>query len=506
MIQALGQFFRLAQITQAPPNVDFMRKDLELADATCSWEQAQTWAQQDFNGLRKELQATRGFAVPPWSVPQAIWRHICASDGEFVQIILQFLALLRFTMLVSLKWAVSLGVPWKKNEKIGTLAFRVLHLLDPFSKGWFKVLWSRHGFTPAPTNFGTWPGRRREEAVMLNRVLQYRLLQAGISCFAALWDQSNAFNSIKWEALETAPMKRLGQSDKYFLQLRNRRSLCLQTDNHNTALVYLVGTGTRQGDTPATQEFSSAFQRVTQQFDKQQYNVLESMYFVARHPWIQRSIFLASSLWADDFLRWRILLNNGNEKAACDQLDAKFKQAVNSVGLDLNPKKTQFLVCFAGTNASSRERSFRIAINGTELQKLRSTNATHLGSIYSQYPLEADHGCKQEIRAHLDSAKRAWRRFWFLWSAPNLDLRYRVFIYKGAVISTLLSGLESCVFNQCSYDELEKWNISKLRFILQGQAFGWTNEAVRRFCQVHTIQSILQARRFGFWQTIFAKD
>jgi hypothetical protein len=60
--------------------------------------------------------------------------------------------------------------------------------------------------------------------------------------------------------------------------------------------------GTRQGDTTAAQNFSSAFQRVTQAFDHTMYNAFEDQYMVARHPWYRRYIFLESSLWADDYI------------------------------------------------------------------------------------------------------------------------------------------------------------------------------------------------------------
>jgi hypothetical protein len=91
-----------------------------------------------------------------------------------------------------------------------------VHLLDPLSKAWYKMLWNRHGFTPAPTNYGTWPHRRREETCLLNRVLQYRLMSAGISVVAGLFDQSNAFNSMTWIALENPSCKHFNWSDKPF--------------------------------------------------------------------------------------------------------------------------------------------------------------------------------------------------------------------------------------------------------------------------------------------------
>ena len=58
---------------------------------------------------------------------------------------------------------------------------------------------------------------RREELCRMSRVLQCRWMKARLSLFAALFDQSNAFNSIGWVTLEDASMKDFDSSDNKIL-------------------------------------------------------------------------------------------------------------------------------------------------------------------------------------------------------------------------------------------------------------------------------------------------
>lgn len=187
-----------------------------------------------------------------------------------------------------MKWLVSVGIPiWKRNSKDRPAAFRVIHLLDVLSKAWFRAVWSHVEHKPAPMVFGAFAHHRREEVAIINRIMQFRWAKVGLTLLAALFDQANAFNSVTWQALEGRAMRDYTNSDKHFLQLRNRQSLCVMGDAINHAGVFAAGTGTRQGVTPAAQQFAHTFQTIVRKFDREHWRKTFSssdIHFSARIP------------------------------------------------------------------------------------------------------------------------------------------------------------------------------------------------------------------------------
>ena len=86
-----------------------------------------------------------------------------------------------------------------------------MHVLPTMGKQFFKVLmwkkpngggWSQ--LAPADWLHGYFPGRRRELAVLIRQVTTWRLERLGLKSLTAFHDLTNAFGSVKWEALDRA--------------------------------------------------------------------------------------------------------------------------------------------------------------------------------------------------------------------------------------------------------------------------------------------------------------
>ena len=98
-----------------------------------------------------------------------------------------------------------------KAMKPGPKGRRVVHVLPSMGKQFFKVLmrkkpngggWSQP--EPADWLHGYIPGRRRESAVLIRQVTTWRLERLGLKSLTAFHDLTNAFGSVKWEALDRA--------------------------------------------------------------------------------------------------------------------------------------------------------------------------------------------------------------------------------------------------------------------------------------------------------------
>jgi hypothetical protein len=85
----------LSELAQVPATPALLLRELELIPLCCSWEDAQTQAEQDFISMQLELKKAKGFAVPSWSIPRAIWQMICMSKCPFVELLMLFMTILR---------------------------------------------------------------------------------------------------------------------------------------------------------------------------------------------------------------------------------------------------------------------------------------------------------------------------------------------------------------------------------------------------------------------------
>ena len=99
-----------------------------------------------------------------------------------------------------------------------SLSSRVVDVLPSIGKQFFKVLLRtrRDGWTPpAPADWlhGYIPGRRRESAILIRQATTWRLERLGLNSLTASHDLTNAFGSVKWEAMDRAagPNHLLGQ-------------------------------------------------------------------------------------------------------------------------------------------------------------------------------------------------------------------------------------------------------------------------------------------------------
>ena len=114
-----------------------------------------------------------------------------------------------------LAWHHSSGAPLHKSNKAGPKGKRVVHVLPSIGKQFFKVLLRtrRDGWTPpAPADWlhGYIPGRRRESAILIRQATTWRLERLGLKSLTAFHDLTNAFGSVKWEAMDRAAAALLG--------------------------------------------------------------------------------------------------------------------------------------------------------------------------------------------------------------------------------------------------------------------------------------------------------
>ena len=203
-----------------------------------------------------------------------------------------------------LAWHHSSGALLHKSNKVGPKGKRVVHVLPSVGKQFFKVLLrtKRDMWSPlAPDGWlhGYIPGRRRESAVLIRQVTTWRLERLGMKSLTDFHDLTNAFGSVKWEAMDRAAERLLGPN--CLLGQQRYRLATTTIPGMDGEITLKIGKGGLTGDPLVVALFWVAFLPSTIRW---QHAVAdegaESGQLLAWHPCSGGRVDLSLSQYADD--------------------------------------------------------------------------------------------------------------------------------------------------------------------------------------------------------------
>ena len=121
----------------------------------------------------------------------------------------------------------------------------------------------------------------------------------------------------------------------------------------------------------------------------------------------------------------------------------------SAASMGQNAGKAEHVATFLGPGQDSFTRKFKEEVDRYEVGALRK-EARYLGAwpTFNGSPAEVvDKRCKAAKEAYYSMGK-AWRR--------GVSLKLKSQVFKGLVVSTLLSGLEAEALRGCDYEKLDK--------------------------------------------------
>ena len=114
-----------------------------------------------------------------------------------------------------LAWHHSSGAPLHKSNKAAPRERESFGCCFQLESNFSKSCWGREGTgggRPHPLTgcTATFRGRRRESAILIRQATTWRLERLGLKSLTAFHDLTNAFGSVKWEAMDRAAAALLG--------------------------------------------------------------------------------------------------------------------------------------------------------------------------------------------------------------------------------------------------------------------------------------------------------
>jgi hypothetical protein len=285
---------------------------------------AETLANEDFAGLCASVRSLRrGRSVPEWSAPAEVWRlllfpaeHLSqghtlppGTHGSCEGLLRTLLYLVRHNQEVPWLWNLSSPVELdKSNGKRGCAGKRLIHKLDPIGKSFFHMLWTRQGDVARHYACGFLRHRRREQAILQQRCLNWKLQKTGQSRVSVFYDVKNAFPSPSHSSLDLAVCSNCRPADANLLCLRHRAAFILVRDPFKPEFtVVQIGCGNLQGDRVAPSQFLAVYHPALDEWNDRCRRMEHGGQFVLRDPVSGLQVDTALSTFADDVARTHVV-------------------------------------------------------------------------------------------------------------------------------------------------------------------------------------------------------
>jgi hypothetical protein len=246
----------------------------------------------------------------------------------------------------------------KKNGKKGPAAKRLIHLLDPLGKAYFKQLWRRK--PPRTWHFeaGFTKHSRREQGLVQARVVQYKITKRGRGFISSSYDVANAFPSISHSELDRVIEDKYGAEpgpNAELLKTKYRQAYTHIRTEDGGEILGALGTGGMQGDCVMPGQFVEGYSEGIESWARDtEQRGRKSL--VAREPLSGQSIDTSLSVFADDLWRTGVAENLHEAQSLVEDWDTKLDKVLSTKSMGQNHAKKEHMVRFVGKGAAVEMR------------------------------------------------------------------------------------------------------------------------------------------------------
>ena len=491
--------------------------------------QMQQLAAEDLRAVATQVwHAKTRKAVPCWTIPNEVWRMLlypnynlararhglghksaCLQTPHLQNALQQLFVHIRCSESAPLEWHCSQGTQLdKRNGKPLCQGIRVINVLDPMGKHFYRTLW-RRGTSQAARDYacGYVRHKSREEAILQQICLGHRLRAAGVGHATLYKDVANAFYSPLHDQLDLAVAKTMRPQDQVLLKQRHKAA-CIHLQAADGPILLSVGSGALQGDSIASDLFMEQYHPLVDEWLQRAAQASTYHQMCAYDPVNCKYVNTALSVFADDLAIKVICDEAADLQAQASFLDDELDEVLASGGMAQNRDKQEIVSHFAGRGSHKQMRE--IYCGKTPLEGKAVPQAKYLGEICTH------NGSTTAARKHrLDKAQAAWASMGSFWTRTGCSKRSVNMVFRALVFETAVAGLAPFVLSQSDYKALDAFVAAKGRILMRGSACkreeqpdgtvkyaAVPNQQVWRYLGLAGVYVELRIKRLQFWQRL----
>ncbi|OLQ01864.1 hypothetical protein AK812_SmicGene15364 [Symbiodinium microadriaticum] len=436
----------------------------------------------------------RDRATPRGSLPIELWSLI--MQGQTGLMIMPYLELFQAMGINPSLWCEGHGCPIPKPGGDPTPnGMRVINLLDPLGKAFYKAAFQSHADTSACHQYGYSAKCSRRDAILQVTTLLQRLRMARMCTAANLYDLTKAFDMLSSQSV----LQDLQQHQPFcptivaMLEDMQQRLLIHLPLSSGGSLHVHVRDGVLQGGGTGPRLFRRVYDTVVG--DWQQRTTPEAC--LTRVSYEDSVLDLSTSAYADDLLRVEAADTADGIEAATVEHTRDLQNDLQPHRLQLNLRKCESLVSIRGRGSYVAARSlFSGAWKGLPLKPSVKYLGTHLQPFDS---------AKLDVTMRIAAARSAFAMFSKFLRRASVPLRRKILVFNAVVNEALLSVLEVRVLTGSDYQRLEAARGLLLRRLFGRHGYGKVADdqaphsvplsLLRQVCGLAEVEVELRVRR-----------
>ena len=235
----------------------------------------------------------------------------------------------------------------KSNGKRGCAGVRLINVLDPGGKVFFKYLWGDAKPPQYAYTYGFRKGRRREQAILILHCVRWKLRQMGLSHTTTLHDVANAFPSPEHEDLHAMVDTCAREGDEGLLKVRCSDTVVVIGGHGGQEIAVKPGCGGMQGDTSMPPMFSATYDPGIDIWVREQEEIVDEG-ISAVDPLTGEEMQLRSTLYADDAQETHVTEDRGEIREIMGASGGILDRELGMRGMARNVDKEEHLVSMVG--------------------------------------------------------------------------------------------------------------------------------------------------------------
>ena len=451
----------------------------------------------------------RGKATPPGTLPVEVWSLLLQGQNDVHPglLLMPVFELMQSAGTNFEEWCAGHGCPIPKpGGDASPNGHRVINLLDPIGKVFYKAALNLQADPPLPHQYGYSAQRSRRDAILQLTVLLERLQQERVCTSANLYDLTKAFDMLSSQSVVANLSNDLALHPTLkalLIDMQGRLQVKMPITGQAPLTVNL-GTGVLQGGGTGPRLFRRVYDDAIQDWQTQTWS--DSRLTCVAYE--GQELDLSVAAYADDLVRVEAGRDiRRAERLTVDHTDS-LKEVLQRHRLELNLRKSESLVAVRGRGAySAAERVFAGDWAGPPLKQ----SVKYLGAH-----IQAQLSMKLEITKRIAAARNSFSLFSRFFRNSRVPQRQKIQVFHAVVNEAFLSALEVRALSESDIQRLESARGLLLRRIFGRNGFGGVRgvgghrsvplSLLRRLAGLAEVREELRTRRLQWLRASLAAE
>lgn len=440
----------------------------------------------------------RGRATPTGALPVELWSLLLQGKDALrpgLTMMPMFEAMQRSGANFA-EWCIGYGCPIPKPGGDPTPnGQRVINLLDPLGKVFYKAALDSQPDPPHSHQYGYSAGRSRRDAILQLSTLLERLKRANICTSTNLYDLTKAFDMLcKDSVLADVQQDQLLHPTFKALLADLQQRLHIRLPLHGSQNMQVkLGAGVLQGGGTGPRLFRRVYDRIISGWKENTIPTTDYttvFYNGGLHD-------IATAAYADDLARVEAARCLEEVEQSTVVHTQALKEALRPHRLELNLKKSEAMLALRGRGAyAAAKKAFSGTWKGPPLRRTVKYLGAHL---------QASLSTRIEVTKRIAAARTGFSKFAAFFQNSQVPLGQKKSVFRSVVNEAFLSALEVRTLTASDIERLESARGLLLRRIFGKNGFGATRHEthhrsvpishLRLQCGLVTIACELRVRR-----------